>query len=96
MGKFAKLHKRFAKGDKQISVAKKASDREGDPGLGQKTSSSAKIGKRQDKRKRIRAHVKKESGEGDGEKKVKRDYVDIFTGKKLYKPVIEKGKTERQ
>jgi hypothetical protein len=53
-----------------------------------KPSTTTKITKKQNKKKRVKAATKKDI---DGKNNNGRDYVDIFTGKKLYKPLIRQS-----
>ncbi|GBC09610.1 hypothetical protein RclHR1_00090044 [Rhizophagus clarus] len=100
MGKSAKFYKRLSKKEKKVqsvisnnnklltseseSQSSKLSSQESLNSA--KASATTKITKKQNKRKRVKAVTIDGSKKDDG-----KDYVDIFTGKKLYKPLIGKG-----
>ncbi|CAG8450802.1 16015_t:CDS:2 [Acaulospora colombiana] len=88
-----KLAKAKEKGQSFVETDAHAQGREAN--LGPKTSSPTKIDRRQKKKKKILASLKKHHesvSKDDGGGKSERDYVDIFSGKKMYKPAIEKGR----
>ncbi|RHZ49951.1 hypothetical protein Glove_508g86 [Diversispora epigaea] len=85
MGKSAKFHKRLKNDVKQIisttTIISAPQDRKDSKDSISKITTS-KITKKKSNKKKVQDSMKKSS---DGE--ITRDYVDLFSGKKLYRPI---------